>query len=34
LSHDEKIERVKAILYGWDRSKAGVNGQDNSNKGN
>ncbi len=34
LSHDEKIERVQAILFGWDRSRSGVNGQDKSNNGN
>lgn len=34
LSHDEKMERVHAILFGWDRSKAGVNGQNKSNNGN
>ena len=34
LSHDEKIERVRTILFGWDRSKANVNGQDKSNNGN
>jgi arginine deiminase len=34
LSHDEKIERVRAILFGWDRAKSGVNGQDDSNNGN
>lgn len=34
LSHDEKIERVKAILYGWDRAKSGMNGQDKSRNGN
>jgi len=34
LNHEEKIERVKAILFGWDHSKANVNGQDKSNKGN
>jgi len=34
LSHDEKIERVRAILFGWNRSKGGVNGQDDSNNGN
>jgi hypothetical protein len=34
LNHDEKIERVKAILFGWDRSKVGVNGQNKSRNGN
>ena len=34
LSHDEKIKRVRAILFGWDRAKSGVNGQDDSNNGN
>jgi hypothetical protein len=34
LNHDEKVERVRAILFGWDRSKAGVNGQDKSRDGN
>jgi hypothetical protein len=34
LNHDEKIERVKAILFGWDRSKADENGQTKSNNGN
>jgi hypothetical protein len=34
LSHDEKIERVQAILYGWDRAKTDMNGQDKPNNGN
>ena len=34
LSHDEKIKRVRAILFGWDRAKSGVDGQDDSNNGN
>jgi hypothetical protein len=34
LSHDEKIKRVRAILFGWDRAKLGVDGQDKSNNGN
>jgi hypothetical protein len=34
LNHDEKIKRVRAILFGWDRSKSGVNGQNESRKGN
>jgi len=34
LNRDEKIERVRAILYGWDRAKSDVNGQDKSNNGN
>lgn len=34
LSHDEKIKRVQGILFGWDRSKSGVNGQDQSSNGN
>jgi hypothetical protein len=34
LSHDEKLKRVQAILFGWDRSKADVNGQDKSLNGN
>jgi hypothetical protein len=34
LSHDEKIKRVHAILFGWDRAKSDVNGQDDSNNGN
>jgi len=34
LSHGEKMQRVHAILFGWDRAKAGVNGQDQSQEGN
>ncbi len=34
LSNDEKLERVHAVLYGWDRAKSGVNGQDKPNNGN
>ncbi len=34
LNHDEKIERVRTILFGWDRSKAGGNGQGKSRNGN
>jgi histidyl-tRNA synthetase len=34
LNHDEKIKRVQAILFGWDRSKSGVNGQDTATNGN
>ena len=34
LSHDEKMKRVHAILFGWKRERPGVNGQDKSNKGN
>ena len=34
LNHDEKLKRVHAILYGWDRSKSGANGQDTSTNGN
>ena len=34
LSHDEKIERVHAILFGWGRERPSVNGEIKSNKGN
>jgi hypothetical protein len=34
LNHEEKIKRVQAILFGWDRSKSDVYGQDKSNNGN
>ncbi|HEU5069474.1 MAG TPA: hypothetical protein VFV96_03565 [Verrucomicrobiae bacterium] len=34
LSHDEKLERVHAILFGWDRSSAGGKEQGKSNNGN
>ena len=34
LSHDEKIKRVQAILFGWDRSKSAANGQATSTSGN
>ena len=34
LSHAEKLKRVQAILFGWDRSKAGVNEQETSSPGN
>jgi hypothetical protein len=34
LSHDEKINRVHAILYGWDRARTGANGQDRPDTGN
>lgn len=30
LSHDEKMKRVHAILFGWKRDGSGVNGQDAS----
>ncbi len=34
LSHDEKIKRVHAILFGWDRAKSDMDGQNDSNNGN
>ncbi len=34
LSHDEKIERVHAILFGWKRERQGVNGHDKARNGN
>ena len=35
LSHDEKMQRVHAILFGWDRSKSGVNtGENKAQNGN
>ena len=34
LNHNEKIKRVRDILFGWNRAKSGVNGQDNSTNGN
>jgi hypothetical protein len=33
LSHDEKIERVHAILYGWDRARTGGDEPDKSRNG-
>ena len=34
LSHEEKIGRVHAILFGWDRTKAGASGQAQPRNGN
>jgi hypothetical protein len=34
LSYDEKIKRVRAILFGWDRAKSDVNEEDKSNNEN
>ena len=34
LSHDEKMERVQAVLFNWDGSKVKMNGQDKSRNGN
>jgi hypothetical protein len=33
LSHDEKIKRVHAILYGWDRARTGGDEPDQSRNG-
>ncbi len=33
LSHDEKMERVRAVLYGWDRSRSDMKEHDNSRNG-
>jgi len=34
LGHDEKMQRVHAILFGWGREESAVNGEIKSNKGN
>lgn len=34
LNHDEKIKRVRAILFGWDRSKLDLVEPDKSKNGN
>ncbi len=34
LSHDEKLKRVHAMLFGWDRPKSGEDEPDKSKNGN
>jgi hypothetical protein len=34
LSHDEKMKRVRAIIFGWDRSKPDGHEPENSRNGN
>ena len=34
LNHDEKLRRVQAILFGWDRTRAGAGGPAQRGTGN